>query len=123
MNLAIEAITKRYAQFSGRARRKEYWLTILLIIIISIIASVLDGALGLADPVYGLGPIYGIVALAILIPSIAVSVRRLHDIDRTGWWYLLAFVPFIGFVVLIIFFVMPGTSGENRFGPDPKAGD
>ena len=86
---------RRYAQFSGRSRRKEYWMYTLFIVILSIVASIIDGGLGLTGE-SGYGPITGILSLATLIPSIAVGIRRLHDTDRSGWWLLIALVPLIG---------------------------
>jgi uncharacterized membrane protein YhaH (DUF805 family) len=83
----------------------------------------LDRVLGLASETYGIGPLYVLYALAVLIPGLAVGVRRLHDIDKSGWWMLIAFIPLIGGIVLLVFAVMEGTSGSNRFGPDPKAGE
>lgn len=110
---------RRYAQFSGRSRRKEYWMYTLFIVLVSLIAGAIDGALGLAGEA-GYGPLGGIFALATLVPSIAVGIRRLHDTDRSGWWLLIALVPLIGAFVLLYFFVSEGTSGPNRFGEDPK---
>ena len=104
---------KKYAEFKGRARRKEYWLFILLYIICYMIAYLIDTVLGT------LIIFTAIVTLGLLIPLISVGVRRLHDTDRSGWWYLLGFVPFAN-IVLLIFFFLDGTLGENRFGPDPK---
>ncbi len=68
-----------------------------------------------------MGLLSGIYGLAVIIPSIAVGVRRMHDIDRTGWWLLIAFIPLIGVIVLLIFALLPGTAGDNKYGPDPKA--
>ena len=104
---------KKYAVFAGRARRKEYWLFILLYFICYMIAFFIDAVLGT------LIIFTAIVTLGLLIPLISVGVRRLHDTDRSGWWYLLGFVPFAN-IVLLIFFFLDGTPGENRFGPDPK---
>lgn len=123
MDLVKEAITKKYATFSGRARRKEYWLFFLFAMVVNIILRIVDGAIGTLDYQLGLGLLSGIFSLAILIPSIAVAVRRLHDTDRKGWWFLLIFVPIVGAIALIIFFCMKGTDGENRFGSDPLAGE
>jgi len=115
---------KKYAEFTGRSRRKEYWLFVLLTLGIYIVAGIVDSIMGLAGMVGGLyGPVMLIVALGLLIPSIAVAMRRLHDTDRSGWWLLIAFIPFIGSIVLLIFFVLEGTRGPNRFGPDPLAGE
>ncbi len=104
---------KKYAVFAGRARRKEYWLFILLYVICYMIAFFIDMAAGT------LAIFTSLVVLGLLVPVISVSVRRLHDTDRSGWFFLLGFVPIIG-LVLLIFFCLDGTVGENRFGPDPK---
>lgn len=136
---------KRYAEFSGRSRRMEFWMFSLLNVIISIILVVLvfviggSASLGGMDPddpfaVYGAlfggaGLLFVVWALAIFIPSTAVAVRRLHDRDMSGWWYagflVASFIPFIGLIASIAFIVimaLPGTTGPNRFGPDPKGG-
>jgi uncharacterized membrane protein YhaH (DUF805 family) len=114
---------RRFADFSGRARRAEYWWFYLFVIIGFVVASVIDSLLGLGETV---GP-YGIVSvlfgLAIIIPSLAAGVRRLHDTGRTGWWLLIALVPLVGAIVLLVFYVSAGTPGDNRFGPDSKSGE
>ena len=110
---------KKYAVFSGRSRRKEYWFFVLFAVIISIVLGVIDTMIG--TQAGGIGILSGIYALAILIPSIAVSVRRLHDIDKTGWWILIGFIPLIGTIILLIFAFLPGTAGDNKYGADPKA--
>ncbi len=114
------AALKKYAVFGGRSRRKEYWFFVLFSSIITVVLSIIDGAIGTLDSSTGFGLLSGIFSLAILVPSIAVSVRRLHDIDRTGWWVLLSFVPLIGAIVLLVFAVQEGTSRSNRYGPNPK---
>lgn len=115
---AVRTCLQNYATFSGRARRAEFWWFALFILIGSVLLGLIDSALfGVAAGSYGV--LSGLFSLAILIPSIAVSVRRLHDIDRTGWWYLLIFVPVVGFIVLLIFYIQPGTRGQNTYGPDP----
>ena len=111
---------KKYAVFSGRSRRKEFWLFMLLYIIVIVVAGVIDGVMGTLDVETGIGVFSGIVSLGLLIPSIAVSVRRLHDRNLRGWWLLLYFTG-IGAIVILIFFCMRGTVGENRFGGDPLA--
>lgn len=117
-------VLRNYVGFEGRARRKEYWMFVLFNVIAAIVAMVLDNVLGLASSQYaGYGPIYGLYLLAVLLPSLAVGVRRLHDTDRSGWWMLLGFVPILGAIVLLVFMVIEGTPGPNRFGPDPKAGE
>ena len=115
-------VLKNYVGFSGRARRKEYWMFVLFNIIFAVVAMILDNMLGLASKEYGYGPIYGLYALAVFLPGLAVSVRRLHDIGKSGWWLLIALIPLIGAIVLIIWDVREGDRGDNRFGPDPKAG-
>ena len=115
---------KKYAVFSGRARRKEYWLFMLLYFIAMVVAGLFD------DLVVGervafdstMGVFSWIVFLGLLIPSIAVSVRRLHDKNLRGWWVLLFLIPLIGTIALFILYCMRGTDGENRFGADPLAG-
>jgi uncharacterized membrane protein YhaH (DUF805 family) len=115
---------KKYAVFTGRARRKEYWLFVLLSFGLYIVASILDGIAGMAGTVGGVyGPIMVAVALGLLVPSIAVGIRRLHDTDRSGWWLLIALIPFVGSIVLLVFMILEGTRGANRFGPDPLAGE
>ena len=120
MNWYLQVL-KKYAVFSGRARRREYWFFFLFNIIISIVLSVIDATIGTFSPTSGVGLRSGVYGLAVISPSIAVGVRRLHDIDRTGWWLLIAFVPLIGVLVLLVFALLPGTAGDNKYGPDPKA--
>ena len=120
MSLFVEAL-KKYAVFSGRSRRKEYWYFVLLVVIISIALSLIDSLIGAYDRSSGAGLLSTIFSLAILIPSIAMSIRRLHDIHRTGWWVLISLVPLIGWIVLLVFHVQDGTPGTNRFGPNPKS--
>lgn len=122
---AIRTCLGKYADFQGRARRAEYWWWVLFVILASIAAGIVDSLIGAALTGGGGGlPVFGAaVSLAAFLPSLAVAVRRLHDTDRSGWWYLLVLLPVIGFIVLIIFFVQRGTAGPNRFGPDPLAGE
>lgn len=110
------AVLKKYAVFNGRARRKEYWMFFLLNLIFTLLLGAVDGILGTVV----LGFIY---SLAVLIPSIAVGVRRLHDTGRTGWWLLISLIPIIGILVLIYFMVSDGTLGHNEYGPNPKGVD
>ena len=115
------AVLKKYADFSGRARRMEYWIFTLVSLLVVLGLVILDATLGLdIGDEEEIGLLTMIYVLATLIPSIAVSVRRLHDSDRSGWWFLITFVPLIGDVVLLIFFVLDSTPGDNRFGPNPK---
>jgi uncharacterized membrane protein YhaH (DUF805 family) len=109
---AISSGFSNYVNFAGRAIRSEYWYWALAVLIGSIVTEIIDALLGirLFNPIFG---------LAVLLPSIAVGVRRLHDLDRSGWWLLLGFIPLIGAIVLIVWFCSRGTIGANRFGPDP----
>jgi uncharacterized membrane protein YhaH (DUF805 family) len=119
----VEPIRK-YASFSGRARRAEYWWFSLFLALGSFVLAILDsivfGVATVAD--YGIGPLGGLFSLGLIIPSIAVSFRRLHDLDRSAWWLLLGLIPLIGALVLLFWYVQRGTVGDNRFGPDPLAG-
>jgi uncharacterized membrane protein YhaH (DUF805 family) len=115
------AVLKNYAGFSGRARRMEYWMFALVNLIIAIVLALVDRMTGTANPITGMGVLGGLYALAVLIPSIAVAVRRLHDTDRSGWWLLIGLVPVIGWIVLLVFYFTDGTPGDNKYGPSPKA--
>jgi uncharacterized membrane protein YhaH (DUF805 family) len=115
---AVKRFWAQYASFSGRASRSEYWWAYLGMIVISILVQVVDLAIIAATGVPFLTVIF---ALAILIPSLAIAVRRLHDTDRSGWWYLIIFVPFVGVIVLLVFFCTRGTQGPNRFGNIERA--
>lgn len=112
---------RKYADFQGRARRSEYWLFWLFQVVVNIVLSIVGSIVSGGDPQsaasYGL---LGLFGLALLIPNLAVSFRRLHDTNRSAWWLLIALIPFVGGLVLLIFMVLDGTPGENRFGPDPK---
>ncbi len=151
---------RRYAHFSGRSQRKEYWMFVLLNILVSFVLSIIDSVLGLGGHIndyathgangfaagaYSRGGLLSAIwSLAILVPSLAVSVRRLHDIDRSGWWLLAPILPVmlgmiflflssfllggllmaawvIVVIVLLVWLCMDGTRGPNRFGPDPKS--
>lgn len=113
-------VLKNYFGFGGRARRKEYWMFVLFNLLISIGLMIIDNVTGTFDAEAGWGLLSGLYTLAVLIPSIAVSVRRLHDRDKSGWWLLIAFIPLIGAIVLLVWFVMDGDAGSNRFGENPK---
>jgi uncharacterized membrane protein YhaH (DUF805 family) len=150
---AKRPVTEKYADFSGRAPRAEYWWYILGAIIVSVIARIIDSIVGL-NVVGPYGLLSLIVMLGLLVPNIAVSVRRLHDTNRSGWWILLPIVPyalaivlagpaimtgsvgagigiaallmFVGFIcgiVVLVFMCLAGTPGDNRFGPSPYGGD
>ena len=110
---------KKYAVFSGRASRSEYWLFVLLFLISYVIATILDISFDTFDEEAGIGTFGLIVLIALIVPSISCLVRRLHDTNRSGWWMLVNFVPLIGAIVLLVFTVTRGTEGDNRFGSDP----
>ena len=119
MNWYLHAL-KNYATFSGRARRKEYWMFFLISALISIVLTLLDILLGTYSVEYEAGLFSGLYSLLILIPSIAVVVRRLHDTDRSGWWILISLIPLIGVIVLFVFICLDSQPGTNRFGANPK---
>jgi len=119
MNWYIEVL-KKYAVFSGRARRKEYWFFNLFNLIIAIVLAFVDTMAGTMNPATGMGLLGLVYSLAVLLPGIAVTIRRLHDTDRSGWWLLIIFVPIIGAIVLLVFMILDSTTGQNRFGPNPK---
>jgi uncharacterized membrane protein YhaH (DUF805 family) len=119
---AVRTCLGKYATFSGRAPRAEFWWFALFVLLGNLLFGALDGLFfGTApdgQPVSLLGAVF---SLAVLLPNIAVGVRRLHDRDMSGWWYLLILIPILGALVLLWFFVQKGTDGPNRFGPDPLA--
>lgn len=120
MDLMFQPLRK-YADFQGRARRLEYWLFALLLFIIECAAGGVALVAGVNTPTYWtINSIMVVVALATLIPSLAVTVRRLHDTNRSAWWILINLLPIIGSIVLVVFMLLDGTPGPNRFGPDPK---
>ncbi len=108
---AINAGFSNYANFSGRAIRSAYWYWTLFVVVGSLLASIVDAAAGSEAGVVGI-----IFSVATILPSLAVAVRRLHDIDRSGWWVLLWFVPIVGWIILIVWHCTPGTPYANRFG-------
>lgn len=113
------AVLKKYATFTGRSRRKEYWFFALFNIIISIVLTIVDTVFGTLSVETGLGLLSGVYSLAVLIPSIAVTVRRLHDVGRSGWWLLIAFLPLVGVIVLLVF-MLQDSKEENEYGISPK---
>jgi uncharacterized membrane protein YhaH (DUF805 family) len=119
---AISAGFQNYVNFSGRASRSELWYWVLFAFLVSIAAFLVDYSLfSLPVAIVG-GPISLLASLGLLLPNLSVAVRRLHDIDRTGWWVLLALIPVVGLIVLVIWGCQRGTVGPNRFGPEPMAG-
>ncbi|NIJ83940.1 uncharacterized membrane protein YhaH (DUF805 family) [Xanthomonas arboricola] len=119
---------KRYADFNGRSRRKEYWMFMLLQ---AIVLLVLGGLFGIAAALMGgengpgalawlVAAVMGIVVLALIVPSIAVTVRRLHDQGKSGWFYLISLVPYVGGFIVLVFMCLEGTPGPNEYGENPK---
>ena len=115
---AIRSGIRNYVTFSGRASRSEFWYWALFALLVSIASSIIDHKI---FPFASTGPIEGLTSLVLFLPGLAVSIRRLHDIDRSGWWWLIAF-SVIGIVLLIVWACTRGTAGANRYGPDPLAG-
>ena len=113
-------VLKQYADFSGRARRSEYWYFALLNVIFAICAMILDNVLGLAFAGIGYGTLYLIYALATFIPGVAVAVRRLHDVSKSGWMYFIILIPIIGAIWLLVLLFTESQQGENKWGPNPK---
>lgn len=113
-------VLKNYATFSGRARRKEYWMFFLFNVLISLGLGVLDIVAGTYSVEYETGFFSALYSLLVLIPSIAVSVRRLHDTNRSGWWVVISLIPIIGVLVLFVFTCLDSQPGTNRFGANPK---
>ena len=105
-------VLKKYTVFEGRAGRQEFWMFVLFSVIVSIVVSIIGNFLHLPF-------LSGLYGLAVLLPSLGVEVRRLHDIDKSGWWILIEFVPVIGFIWLLVLLCMAGKPGPNRFGPNP----
>jgi len=112
-------VLKKYAVFSGRAQRAEYWYFVLFNLIVSIILTLVDNMLGLYDMQSGLGALSGIYTLAVLIPSLAVGARRLHDIGKSGWWQLIVIIPIIGLILMIVWFATDSKE-DNKYGENPK---
>ncbi|MFF8378084.1 DUF805 domain-containing protein [Streptomyces sp. NPDC015661] len=113
MNWYLDVL-KKYAVFNGRARRQEFWMFFLFNVIAAVILMIVDSLLG----TYPL--LYGIYGLAVLIPGLAVTVRRLHDTGRSGWWILIDLVPLVGAIILIVFLATEGEQHQNAHGPNPK---
>ena len=117
MQWFLKCLTQ-YADFTGRARRKEYWMFVLFSLLIYFLVAIVLVALSATESAINI--VIGLLALSLMLPNLAVTIRRLHDTDRSGWWALLSFVPILCLVILVFMF-LDGTSGGNRFGPDHKA--
>lgn len=114
MKWYLKVVKDNYANFNGRASRQEYWMFILFNMIFAVVAMVVDGFLGL-------GFLYLLYFLAVIIPSLAVFVRRMHDIGKSGWWIFISFIPLIGAIWLLVLLATDGTSDNNNYGPSLKA--
>jgi len=114
------AVLRNYAGFSGRARRTEYWMFVLFNIIFCIAAIVLDNIVGTAIDGVGYGLFYILYALALFIPALAVAVRRLHDVGKSGWWIFIALIPIVGAIWLLVLYATDSQPGDNEYGPNPK---
>ena len=105
---------KKYAEFSGRACRKEYWMFVLFNMLIALGIQIIEAVLGTG------GMLGGLYSLAVLLPGWAVFTRRMHDIGKSGWWWMIGLVPVVGAIVLLIFMCRDGQPGDNVYGPNPK---
>jgi len=113
-------VLKEYATFIGRASRKEYWVFALYNITFVVLTIILHNIFGISIPEFGYGPIYGLYALAVLIPGLAVTVRRLHDVGKSGWMIFIAFIPIVGAIWLIVLMAIKSYAGKNQFGAEPN---
>lgn len=124
---AVRLFFKNYTNFQGRSRRAEYWWPMLMYVIVYVAFLIISG-IGSAMGDLGViliaiaGLAYVVFGIAIIVPMFAVTFRRLHDTDKSAWWMLISFIPLVGGIVLLIFTVMEGTKGTNKYGPDPKGG-
>jgi uncharacterized membrane protein YhaH (DUF805 family) len=119
----LKVVRDNYANFEGRARRKEYWMYVLSIFVLYIGLAIIGGILSIISDTLAM-LVYGVIslaALALLIPGLAVTVRRLHDINKSGWFILVALIPFVGGLYLLYLELLEGDKGPNQYGPDPKA--
>ena len=125
MEWYLKVMRDNYANFSGRARRKEYWMFVLVQTIVMIGLMILDSVLGLDFELQGISLGYGYLYLIGLIvhfiPSLAVLVRRLHDVGKSGWFYFIFLIPLIGVIWLLVLYCTEGQKQDNKWGPDPKA--
>jgi uncharacterized membrane protein YhaH (DUF805 family) len=117
---SVRTCLRKYADFSGRARRSEFWYFVLWTFLVSVVASIIDVVLG-SRWGSGSGLVETLADVALLLPGLAVGARRLHDVSRSGWWLLMGLVPCAGFIVLVVFFVLD-SHPDNQYGPSPKAG-
>ena len=119
MSWFLMALSK-YATFSGRSQRSEFWFFLLSYVLLFVGLAIIDGMLGFFDEEEDIGLLSSLFAVAMFVPSLAVSVRRLHDTGRFGWWVLVAFVPVVGSIVMLLFAAEDSQPGANAYGPNPK---
>ena len=112
------AVLKKYVEFNGRASRTEFWMFALFNFIASVVLRVIDGVLGLKTA-HGVGLLATIYGLAVLLPYLGVAARRLHDSGRSAWWLLLLLVPIVGWLILLVFYILESQPGDNAYGPNP----
>ncbi|MCH8613046.1 DUF805 domain-containing protein [Arsenicicoccus dermatophilus] len=117
---AVKTCFRKYVDFSGRARRREFWFWTLFTVLVSLLATALDHLLGFRGEAGDMTPVQTLAALAFFLPAIAVTARRLHDTGRSGWWQLLALIPILGGLVLLFWEVKDSQPGVNSYGPNPK---
>ena len=120
---AVSSVLSKYVGFQGRARRSEYWWWMLAYFILLLVANVLDRIIDPGPPglIIHFGMIYDLAVLAVFLPTLAVTVRRLHDTNRSGFWIFIGLVPIVGWILLLVWYCTKGTSGANTYGPDPAA--
>ena len=119
---AVRTCLSKYVDFSGRARRSEYWYFALFSFLVGIVTNILDAVVGTDyDGATSGGLINTVVSLALFLPSLAVGVRRLHDIDKSGWWILIGIIPIIGWILIIVWFCTD-SKADNKYGPNPQTG-
>ena len=120
----LDILTNKYADFNGRARRKEYWMWTLYYTIVLLFAMVLDNVLGLNFELFGqplgYGWLYVTIGITHLIPGLGIVVRRLHDVGKSGWFYLIILIPLIGFIWILVLFCTDGVKEDNKWGSNPK---
>ncbi|MDX6292950.1 MAG: hypothetical protein QOH50_2025 [Kribbellaceae bacterium] len=114
-------VLKKYVEFSGRARRQEFWMFVLISVPIWLVLLIIDNLIGTGSRNGGL--LSGLYSLAVLLPGLGLVWRRLHDTNRSGWWILIGLIPLVGTIILIVFYATDGDAGDNKYGPDPKAAE
>ena len=118
----IKICWSKYADFSGRAPRAEYWYWSLFVLLLTIAIALISGFMEVAQDSLAPKTLEYLFEIILFLPGLAVQVRRLHDLDKSGWWLLLAIIPLVGWIILLVWYCTRGTSGPNRYGPDPLAG-